>query len=148
MLKKILFALLLICVARFCWDFFAPTEIIRVADGKVYINHPPLTDRGKIDWWNKNKDNLQEKYHLIDNPEDFTITIMYFGGYVAAPTGSNDGIIDDYNCFDDIKSDENCIYNDVVMRVGGDYSSKVFFGLNGKLYRQTPDGKLTLLETH
>jgi len=127
-------------------DALAPTTIIRADSHAVYIEHPPLTTRAKIAWWNKNKDVLQEKYHLIDDPENVSVTVMYFGGYVAAPTGSNDGSIDDYNCFDDIKSDKKCIYNEVVMRVGGDYNNKLFFGVDGKFYRQTPDGQLTLLE--
>ncbi|EOV0631373.1 DUF943 family protein [Cronobacter turicensis] len=109
------------------WDALAPTTIIRADSHAVYIEHLPLTTRAKIAWWNKNKDVLQEKYHLIDDPENVSVTVMYFGGYVAAPTGSNDGSIDDYNCFDDIKNDKKCIYNDVVMRVGGDYNNKLFF---------------------
>ncbi|NCH70033.1 DUF943 family protein [Cronobacter dublinensis] len=135
-----------LAVAWQLWDTFAPTKIIRVDNVAVYIQHPPLSARAKIAWWNKNKDYLQHHYNLIKNPGDFSIVIMNFDGYESLPTGSNDGSVDDYHCFDDIKGKDRCIYNDIALMIHGNVSKKVFYGVDRKMYIETPDGKLTLRE--
>lgn len=146
MLKKILVTGIFILATCIIWLFFMPAKVVRVDNHLVYLDHVPITNEGKINWWKKNKEYLQEKHHLIKNPESFTVVIMRFGGYKSLPTGSNDGSIDDYHCFDDIKNKENCIYNDAIMIISGNLNKKIFYGLDNKIYSETPDGKLTLLK--
>ncbi|EOC0011904.1 DUF943 family protein, partial [Cronobacter turicensis] len=72
--------------------------------------------------------------------------VMNFDRYESPPTGSNDGSIDDYHCFDDMKEKERCIYNDIALMIHGNIKEKVFYGVDKKTYIETPDGKLTPLE--
>lgn len=127
------------------WMVVRPVSIVRVDGGAVYVHNLPLTTEGKISWWNENKRLLRDKYSIIRNPSHFTIVIMNFGGYVSPPTGSNDGSIDDYHCFNDIKNDNKCIYNDISMVVSGSLDNKVFISVDGKTYVQLPNGKVALL---
>lgn len=60
-----------------------------------------MTAEGKLKWWLKNKALLQKEYQIIDTPDNFTVVIMNFSGYERLPTGTRDGSVDDYTCFDD-----------------------------------------------
>ena len=50
---------------------------------------------------------------------------MNFDGYVAAPTGSNDGSIDDYHCLSEGDAKNKCIYKDIAMIINGDVNKRV-----------------------
>lgn len=130
------------------WIVVRPASIIRVDGSVVYVKNLPLTTEGKVSWWDKNKTLLMDKYSIIKDSSHFTVVIMNFGGYVALPTGSNDGSIDDYHCFDDVSNDNKCIYNDISMVVNGDLNNKVFISVNGETYVQLPDGKVELLSQY
>ncbi|OCO96121.1 hypothetical protein HMPREF3138_03050 [Serratia sp. HMSC15F11] len=105
-----------------------------------------MTTEGKISWWNDNKDKLQDKYHIIKDENHFTVAVMNFDGYVAAPTGSNDGSIDDYHCLSEGDAKNKCIYKDIAMIINGDVNKRVFISLDGKTFAQERDGKTTLLK--
>ncbi|WP_342325552.1 DUF943 family protein [Kosakonia sp. BYX6] len=137
---------MLIIILCLSWLFLRSPTIVRVDNDTVYVKNLPLTNEGKIDWWKKNKELLQEKYNIINDPKDFTVIIMHFKGYERLPAGTRDGSIDDYHCFDDIKDKENCIYNDIAMIVSGNLTNKVFYRLDDKIFDETPDGKINLLK--
>lgn len=138
----------LIVVIWLVWLRVKPANIVRVDGVSVYVENLPLTTKGKISWWNDNKAMLQDRYNIIKDKSNFTVAIMNFGGYVESPTGSNDGSVDDYHCFNDIKSNKNCIYNNISMIINGNINKKVFISLDGKFYVQTPDNKTELLNNH
>jgi hypothetical protein len=101
----------------FLWLSLRPVEIIAVHQRNNYsdvlVKNFPFTDRGKINWWLKNKDFLKEKY-AIPKPAsygNFTITFWLFGdGYKEE--GKYDRL-----CFHDMKTKENCIEKDAVFSV-------------------------------
>lgn len=126
----------------------APAKVIRVDANAVYVENLPLTSKGKVEWWKENKVRLQKKYNLIKDEENFYVIVMNFEKYETLPTGSNDGSVDDYHCFDDMKEKERCIYNDIALMIHGNIKGKVFYSVDKKTYIETPDGKLTLPETH
>lgn len=146
MFKKAIFIILFFCFAWLAWRLITPTKVIRVDGSAVYVEYLPMTSKGKIRWWNENQSRLQEKYSIIKNKENFYIIVMNFNGYESLPTGSNDGSVDDYHCFDDIKGKDRCIYNDIALMIHGNVNKKVFYGVDRKMYIETPDGKLTLRE--
>lgn len=127
---------------------FIPVEIIRVDGSIVYLKHMPFTNKGKIDWWNKNREMLKRDYPGIVNQNDFNVILKNFENTVRLPDGSNDGDREDYNCYDDIKGNENCIFKQPVVRINGNSSHGTFFSLDHELYLQKPDGKLILLKSY
>ncbi|MCG8157682.1 DUF943 family protein [Brenneria goodwinii] len=126
------------------WIIIRPVEIVRVNNTSIYVKYFPSNTQSKIDWWNKNKNSIQQKYNVIRNSHDLDIFIMNFGGYEEIPTGSRDNNIDDYQCFDDVKSKKKCILNDIAMVIRGDVDKNVYFTFDGKTYIQRSDGEIIL----
>ncbi|ALB61792.1 hypothetical protein AFK62_04450 [Cronobacter condimenti 1330] len=146
MLKKVFFTVFIFCLAWLVWRLIAPAKVIRVDGSAIYVENLPMTSKGKISWWKENERRFQDQYGLIKNKENFYVIVMNFEGYTSLPTGSNDGSVDDYHCFDDIKEKERCIYNDIALMIHGNVNETVFYGVDKKMYIETPDGKLTLRE--
>ncbi|EOC1319414.1 DUF943 family protein [Cronobacter turicensis] len=148
MFKKIIIVISLLSILWAGWVLMAPAKVIRVDGNAIYVENLPLTSKGKVEWWKRNKVRLQKKYNLIKGEGSFYVIVMNFDKYETLPTGSNDGSVDDYHCFDDMKEKERCIYNDIALMIHGNIKGKIFYGVDKKTYIETPDGKLTLLETH
>jgi hypothetical protein len=110
--KKTLYALLLIGCALlgvFLWLSLRSVEVVAVhEDGdfsSVLVRNFPLTDRGKISWWLKNKEKLKVNYNIPKPAKDgfFSIVFWDFGdGY------KEEGKYD-RRCFEDMKIPLNCI---------------------------------------
>lgn len=139
-------AILIFLITVYCiWIAVRPTEIVRVNNGAVFVEHLPMTTDGKLKWWLKNKESPQKKYHIITTPDNFTVIIMNFGGYKKLPTGTRDGSIDDYTCFDENNGEHNkCVYNSIALIVRGSVDSKSYINIDKNTYTLTPDGKVTL----
>ncbi|MFN2046595.1 DUF943 family protein [Pantoea agglomerans] len=143
--KRIGAFLVLLIIAYCIWIVIRPAKIVRVDNGAVFVEHLPMTRDGKLNWWLKNKDSLQSKYHIINTPDNFTVIIMNFGGYEKIPTGTRDGSVDDYTCFDDTNVEhKKCVYNSIVLVVRGIADGKEFINIGDKTYIQTSDGTVTL----
>ncbi len=144
--KKILLAMFFVIsmlMAYFVWRSLRPVEIVAVHQDNDYssvlVKNFPITEKGKINWWLKNKDMLKRRYG-IPKPSsygNFTIIFWDFGdGYKEE--GKYDRL-----CFNYIKGPVNCIEKDAVSSVdnspnlgtvftvydGGDY----FLDKNGKI---------------
>lgn len=111
--KKILWLVLSLTIVFFGYVKYRdlqPVKIVAVhPDGPytdILVKNFPLTDKGRINWWLKNKDILKAKYKLPAPTKDdgfYFIKIWDFGrGYVE-----DDGY--DRLCFDDIKEKNHCI---------------------------------------
>ncbi|MBT0728453.1 DUF943 family protein [Rosenbergiella australiborealis] len=139
-------AILILSITVYCiWIVVRPIKIVRVDNGAVFVEHLPMTIEGKLNWWLKNKDLLQGKYHFINTPDNYTVIVMDFGGYKKLPKGTRDGSIDDYTCFDDTNGDHNkCVYNRIALVVRGSVDGKVFINVGDKTYLQSSDGSVTL----
>lgn len=139
-------AVLILLISVYCiWIAVRPAKIVRVDNGAVFVEHLPMTTEGKLKWWLENKDSLQNKYHIINTPDNFTVIIMNFDGYENLPTGTRDGSIDDYTCFDDTNGEhKKCVYNSIALIIRGSVNGKTFINIGDKTYIQSSDGRVTL----
>ncbi|MGC0985158.1 DUF943 family protein [Pantoea agglomerans] len=139
-------AVLILLISVYCiWIAVRPAKIVRVDNGAVFVEHLPMTTEGKLKWWLENKDSLQNKYHIINTPDNFTVIIMNFDGYEKLPTGTRDGSIDDYTCFDDTHGEhKKCVYNSIALVIRGSLDRKAFINIDDKTYIQSSDGRVTL----
>jgi len=139
-------AVLILLISVYCiWIAVRPAKIVRVDNGAVFVEHLPMTTEGKLKWWLENKDSLQNKYHIINTPDNFTVIIMNFDGYKKLPTGTRDGSIDDYTCFDDTNGEhKKCVYNSIALVIRGSLDRKAFINIGDKTYIQSSDGRVTL----
>jgi len=139
-------AVLILLISVYCiWIAVRPAKIVRVDNGAVFVEHLPMTTEGKLKWWLENKDSLQNKYHIINTRDNFTVIIMNFDGYEKLPTGTRDGSIDDYTCFDDTNGEhKKCVYNSIALIIRGSLDRKAFINIGDKTYIQSSDGRVTL----
>ncbi|MEN4576991.1 DUF943 family protein [Pantoea agglomerans] len=139
-------AVLILLISVYCiWIAVRPAKIVRVDNGAVFVEHLPMTTEGKLKWWLENKDSLQNKYHIINTTDNFTVIIMNFDGYEKLPTGTRDGSIDDYTCFDDTNGEhKKCVYNSIALVIRGSLDRKAFINIGDKTYIQSSDGRVTL----
>lgn len=144
--KKIIILLLLTgCVLSGYWFWLSlrPVEIIaihqRFDTTSVLVNNFPLTDRGKINWWLKNKNMLKEKYSIPEpSPSGyFTVIFWNFGdGYKEEEKY-------DRLCFDDMKTTVNCIEKDAVFSVDKSRNFGISFTTyDGDSYRLDQNGSI------
>lgn len=139
-------AVLILLISVYCiWIAVRPAKIVRVDNGAVFVEHLPMTTEGKLKWWLENKDSLQNKYHIINTTDNFTVIIMNFDGYEKLPTGTRDGSIDDYTCFDDTNGEhKKCVYNSIALVIRGSLDRKAFINIGDKTYIQSSDGRVKL----
>ncbi|UDQ80517.1 DUF943 family protein [Erwinia rhapontici] len=150
--KLTIYALLIVICALFSyltWLSMQPVKIITIHDrGNNYISvlvrNFPLTDRGKINWWLKNKKLLKEKYNLPNSEKDesFSVTFWLFGdGYKEE--GKYDRL-----CFDDMKTKVNCIEKDAVFSVDNSKNMGTMFRTYDGTYRVQKNGEVVKYVDH
>lgn len=100
------------------WVTLRPVEIVAVHQrssgfSDILVTNFPYTDKGKINWWLRNKNMLSREY---DTPEEdlngyYNITFWLFGdGYKEE--GKYDRL-----CFNDMTKKENCIEKNAVLTI-------------------------------
>ncbi|CAM3983556.1 hypothetical protein VA7868_03653 [Vibrio aerogenes CECT 7868] len=98
-----------------------PVEIIDIHQDEnwsdVIVNNFPVTKSEKISWWNKNKTFLHSKYSVPapDKNGYFHVTFWDIGSGYKADTGTDQD--SDLLCFDDMKTNANCIEKNKVFEV-------------------------------
>ncbi|MBL5900357.1 DUF943 family protein [Lelliottia amnigena] len=91
------------------WEIFLPTKIIAVHNDRefssVLIKHPPLTDTSKIEWWLRNKENLERNFGIPRPASDgfFSVTFWDFG------EGYKEQQKHDQLCFNDMSAQKNAL---------------------------------------
>ncbi|WP_165699625.1 DUF943 family protein [Chimaeribacter californicus] len=129
----------ILCIAWGVWYLSQPVEIIAIHDGSVLlVKNFPMTDKGKIAWWENNKNRLKNNYDFpapYSINRSFYISIFDFGhGYKAMPDTDQGS---DLLCFNDIKAAERCIEKKWIMDITFFYDKKIRFNLRGgSSYRQ------------
>lgn len=143
--KKSAVIIIFLMAAYFIWNTVKPTKIVRVNHGAIFAENLPITTDGKLKWWLQNKEWLQQKYHIITTPYNFTVVIMKFNGYEPLPKGTRDGSVDDYTCLNDNDGNyDKCVYNNIAIIVRGNLNGKQFINIGQQTYIQTSDGKVAL----
>jgi len=131
------------------WLSLRPVEIIAVHHREsnfsaILVKNTSFTDKGKINWWMENKAIFKEKYNVPNPAEDgsFSVTVWLFGeGY------KEEGKYDRF-CFNDIKSEKNCIEKDAVFTVTNSKNRGVFFTIyDGDNYRLGQNGDIIKVES-
>ncbi|PWW09175.1 uncharacterized protein DUF3289 [Mangrovibacter plantisponsor] len=122
--------------------FFRPVDIVAVhseSDASVIlVKNFPYIDKGKINWWLENKSNITSQYHLpLSSPGNFyRVSFLDFGdGYKKL--GKEDRI-----CFDDMKTDVNCVDKNVIFSVDKNVDGQFFFHTYNGQYRLTAKGEV------
>jgi len=98
----------------FTWRLLVPVEIIDVHrmssqdSFDLVVKNFPLTDQGKMDWWEENKKILQDKYNIPDEQSDYSIG-FWVGDYKVEPDTDQGS---DLLCFDDMPTPKKCIEKD------------------------------------
>ncbi|WON77770.1 DUF943 family protein [Serratia sp. UGAL515B_01] len=143
--KKILCMLLLtssVLLGCFLWLPLRPVEIVAVHQrhhfSDVLVIGFPITDKGKINWWLENKEMLKAKYNIpkLASYGNFSITFWNF------PEGYKE---DEYDrlCFDDMKTDKNCIDKNAVFTVNNDSENRTIFTVYNGTYLLRENGVVT-----
>jgi hypothetical protein len=139
---------IMVLLGYWLWLSLPPVEIVAVhregSHSSVLVKSFPLTDKGKINWWLKNKEMLKSKYNIPvpDADGSFTVVFWYFGdGY------KEEGKYD-RRCFEDMKTKVNCIDKDKAFTVWNSQSNVISFGVNDGEYRINKEGAMIKAEYH
>ncbi|MGE1562547.1 DUF943 family protein [Pantoea septica] len=131
------------------WLSLRPVEIVAIHHrssgfSDILVTSFPPTDKGKINWWLKNKDILKDKYGIPKPDPDgyFYVTFWLFGeGYKKK--GKYDKI-----CFNDMKTKRNCIEKDAIFSVDKSRNMGVMFTVyDGDNYRLGQNGDIIKIES-
>ncbi|AGB81756.1 DUF943 family protein [Serratia rubidaea] len=131
-----------IFLAYAIWLLLRPVRIVAVhEDGhfsSVLVKSFPFSTKGKIDWWLQNKDMLKERYDIPKPASygNFSVSFWLFGdGYKEE--GKYDRL-----CFDDMKTNINCIEKDIVFSVSKSKNLGVVFIVDNGIYRIDKNGRI------
>jgi hypothetical protein len=117
MIRKFLVAIslvsLLLALAYGVWRIAQPVQIDAVhKDGShsnILVTHFPLTDRGRIEWWENNRARLMTDYGIPEPDEEGNFTVLFWawdGVYRVYGSVYGDS---DLRCFEDKPEEANCI---------------------------------------
>ena len=148
--KKSLIALLLlfcILLSYFLWPLFRPVVIVAIHENgefsSVLVKNFPFTDRGKINWWLKNKDILKEKYNIPQPAKDGFFSIIFWD----FADGYKEEGKSDRRCFNDMKPPKNCIDKNRVFSVSDSKNMGITFTTHSEIYRMKKNGTIIRDET-
>lgn len=126
----------------FLWLNLRPVKIIAVHKSdnfsNILVDHFPLTVRGKIAWWQKNKAMLKSCYGIPDASSDggYHVTFWLFGdGYMEQ--GKYDRL-----CFSDMKAKKNCIEKNKTLTVDNSKNTGIFFTTHAGYHRINDKGEI------
>lgn len=129
------------------WSSLRPVKIVAVHENGnhsyVLVRNFPYTDKGKINWWLKNKNTLKNQYK-IPKPAtygSFTIIFWLFGdGY------KEEGKYDRF-CFEDMKGPANCIEKEAVFSVSNSTNLGIVFTVEDGRYQLKKNGEIVKLKS-
>lgn len=129
------------------WFLRHPVEIVDIHQRNKYsdvlVRNFPFTDKGKIKWWLKNKGMLKEKYNIPNLTQDglFSVTFWDFGeGYKEDKY--------DRRCFDDMKTNKNCIEKNIIFTIENDKNKRINFTMyDGDDYRLNENGDMVKIKS-
>lgn len=104
----------------------------------VLVRHFPLTQQGKIDWWDRNQAMLMTKYKIP--ADDFDLTFMEWDGNYLKPSydpSSFFNIGTELRCFDDMDAPANCVEKNWPMHVSRRNDGGVQFTVEGPTGQST-----------
>ena len=129
------------------WLLLHPVEVIAVhkndSHSYVLVKNFPFTDKGKINWWLKNKDVLEDKYKIPSPASDGSFVIIFWDfGKGYKETDGYDSL-----CFNDMKPPINCIDKNKVFSVSDSKNMGITFTTHSEIYRMKKNGTIIRDET-
>lgn len=116
------------------WPLFQPPQVdaVHLSHGRprwALVQHFPLTQQGKIEWWDRNKAMLKAKYGV--SYEDYrTLAFMEWDGTYRIDRGTEED--SDLLCFEDMDTQANCIEKGtVIMLVNSQSDGRSQFTVEG-----------------
>lgn len=108
---KLIFLLPIIFAVSLGIRSLLPTEIIdihpliRLKHYDMVVKNFPLTDYGKINWWENNQQVLKEQYNIPIKEADYGVT--FWAGDYKVDSGTDQD--SDLYCFEGMESKANCM---------------------------------------
>ncbi|WP_167458021.1 DUF943 family protein [Rahnella woolbedingensis] len=99
----------------------------------IVVKQPPLTQEGKITWWEVHEGAIKNKYGSPKPDENgvYYVSVIDGGNGFKKTSQDNSNWFSFYNrklyCFDEVKSEERCLENDEVMTVIHDENNKISY---------------------
>lgn len=129
------------------WLWCRTMKIVAVHQMKYYsivlVEDYPFTDKGKIEWWLKNKSMMKTKYatHQPEADGSYNVILWDFDeGYKE-----DDGY--DSLCFDDMKPPLNCVDKNALMTISRDKYSVTDFTVDDGVYVLQDNGLIIKRKT-
>lgn len=153
MLNRVLFWLIVTVTSLYLgWWLSLPVKIDAVhRDGgrsyaSVLVRNFPWGDRRRIEWWEKNKTQLQVEYGIPAPDADGTFEIVFWAwnGVYKVDHGTDED--SDLRCFEDMKVAARCIEKSdrplLVRRLGdGSYVFDIDIEPGGRYYQEKEGGE-------
>lgn len=146
MRKTLVYVAALTTLAFFSCDFFNSPIVFAVhgtdSTQELLVKNMPFTDSDKIKWWDNNG------AKTISSPETYNVSIWKFDGKYQKLAPKNSGLFPDHDidyllCFDDMKTEENCIdKSNWIMDITKTKDGYTYYRLDGESYYRKPSGEL------
>ncbi|QKJ88893.1 Enterobacterial putative membrane protein [Paramixta manurensis] len=141
MKKYLLIVILIVVTAAAGWSWYLnshPTTLVAThkmgEDGFIsiiLIKNPPLTDKGKLDWWRRNAAMIKEKYGIPTPSKSY-------GTFIIDVFDFSDGYkeLEKYDrlCFDDMKTTKNCVEKKGIMTIRNSVEGEVWYRVESGLF--------------
>lgn len=144
--KIIIFIVALAMLLLFYVSFFSSPKVLAIhgseANKELLVKNIPFTDSDKIEWWDNNG------VKTISSPETYNVSIWKFDGKYQKLAPRNSGAFPDHDtdyllCFDDMKTEENCIDKSTwIMEITKTKDGYTYYRLDGESYYRKPSGEL------
>lgn len=144
--KIIIFIVALAILLLFYVSFLSSPKVLAIhgpeANKELLVKNMPFTDSDKIEWWDNNG------VKTISSPETYNVSIWKFDGKYQKLAPRNSGAFPDHDtdyllCFDDMKTEENCIDKSTwIMEITKTKDGYTYYRLDGKSYYRKPSGEL------
>lgn len=120
------------------WQVFQSPQVdaVHLSYGRphfVLVRHFPLTQQGKIDWWDRNQAIFMAKYKV--SSVDVDLAFMAWDGTYRIDRGTDED--SDLLCFEDMDTQANCIEKNFLMHVARRTSGGMRFTVRGSTGRAT-----------
>ncbi|XES84015.1 DUF943 family protein [Franconibacter pulveris] len=143
-MKKLLLILGIVAIMLGCY-FYLNNRKVTVIDAhhghyaaQVLVNHLPLSNSARIQWWITNQPEIFSKYKIAhhDAGGPSLITIFAFG------KGYQEENNEDRLCFDDMDTPKNCIDKDSIMTVFYSRNGDIEFRFDNVVYIRNKEGRI------